>query len=213
MVPEIFLDEVVVEQCIVAVEEDYDAVPICHVVVPTALRRHRWSPAARKTRCGSMTACSRIPPPASMSVPLPPRPLLRLEFVVLVIIELVVEVVVVVEVFPVLVVRIVLVQLVVEVFVQVLILFEFLELFVDVVAATLERPLHRRCHGQHRHPQQRLELMETSPTTVPPASRCGPASGAPWRPARACAAGWTTASPRSTRRPRYTRAPVPDSPA
>src|SRR5690348_13827212 len=111
-------------------------------------------------------------PRVEQLVPLPPRPLLRLELVVLVIIELVVEVVVVVEVFAVLVVQVVLVQLVVEVFVQVLILFEFLELFVDVVAATLERPLHRRCHGQHRHPQQRLELMETSPTTAPPASRC-----------------------------------------
>src|SRR6266850_1753742 len=93
---------------------------------------------------------------------------------------------------------VVLVQLVVEVLVQVLVLFEVSELlFAETVAATLERPV-RRLTGQHCHPQLGLWLLferaiRLSPTTPPPTARSAPAYAAPWRPARACAAEWTTA--------------------
>src|SRR5882762_1994307 len=119
------------------------------------------------------------------------------EFVFLVV-ELVVQVVVLVEIVQVLLFKLVLVQLVVEVLVQVLVLFEVSELlFAETVAATLERPV-RRLTGQHCHPQLGLWLLferaiRLSPTTPPPTAHCAPACGAPWRPARACAAEWTTA--------------------
>src|SRR5437762_1258919 len=87
------------------------------------------------------------------SLPLPPRSLLGAELVLLFVVELVVQIVVLVEVVQVLVLELVLIQLVVEVLVEVLVLFEFLEiLFVETVAATLERPV-RRVTGQHCHPR------------------------------------------------------------
>src|SRR5512144_2526830 len=97
-----------------------------------------------------------------MSVPFTLRPLLGPEAVFVFVVELVVKVVVVVEVFHFLVVQLVLVQLVVEVLFELLVLLEVLELLVDVVAATLERPPHRRCHGQHRPPRRRLRLAYSS---------------------------------------------------
>src|SRR5207244_262488 len=123
----------------------------------------------------------------------------RPELVLLVIVEFVVQLVVLVEIVQVLLFKLVLVQLVVEVLVQVLVLFEVSELLVvETVATTLERPV-RRLTGQHCHPQLRSWLLLTSyptlPTTPRPTARCAPACAAPWRPARARAAGWTTASP------------------
>src|SRR6266850_1334869 len=86
--------------------------------------------------------------PYSPLVPLPLRPLLGPELVLVPIVELVVQVIVVVGVVAVLVVDLILVQIVVEVFVEFLILFEFSELLVDVVAPALERPIRRRLAGQ-----------------------------------------------------------------
>src|SRR6266446_1533779 len=73
----------------------------------------------------------------------------------------------------------------VEVFVEFLVLFEFSELLVDVVAPALERPVRRRLAGQHCPPPAEVSverpnsgtcsLRLTPPTT--PASRCGPACG------------------------------------
>src|SRR5207247_11103367 len=127
-----------------------------------------------------------------LSVPLPPRSLPLPELLVLFVVELVVQVVVLVQVVQVLLVKLVLVQLVVEVLVQVLVLFEVSELFVDTVAAALERPV-RRLTGQHCHPQLGLGLMVNEPsgsapppaTTPPPPARYGPTCDAPWRPSRA----------------------------
>src|SRR5439155_27159058 len=103
---------------------------------------------------GSTATCSRFA--LLRSLPVPPRPLLGAELLVLVVVEFVVQVVVLVEIVQLLLVKLVLVQLVVEVLVQVLVLFEVFELFVaETVAATLERPV-RRLTGQHCHPQLRL---------------------------------------------------------
>src|SRR5512144_1891683 len=138
-----------------------------------------------------------------MSVPFTLRPLLGPEAVFVFVVDLVVEVVVVVEVFHFLVVQLVLVQLVVEVLFELLVLLEVLELLVDVVAATLERPPHRRCHGQHRHPRLRLRLA-TRPWPAMSGRVCAVRSPG----ARACGAAPTTASLRSARRPQCTPAPT-----
>src|SRR6266566_1944741 len=80
------------------------------------------------------------------SFPFPPRALPRAGLVLLFVVEFVVQIVVLVEV--------------VEVLVEALVLFEFLEiLFVETVAATLERPV-RRVTGQHCHPLLGLWLNE-----------------------------------------------------
>src|SRR2546425_990588 len=102
-----------------------------------------------------------------LSFPIPPRSLPRPELLVLFVVELVVQVVVLVQVVQVLLVKLVLVQLVVEVLVQVLVLFEVSELFVETVAAALERPV-RRLTGQHCHPQLGLGLMVNEPSGYPP---------------------------------------------
>src|SRR6266699_2631247 len=63
----------------------------------------------------------------------------------------------------VLVLELVLIQVVVEVLVEALVLFEFLEiLFVETVAATLERPV-RRVTGQHCHPLLVLSVERALP--------------------------------------------------
>src|SRR6266566_24568 len=94
------------------------------------------------------------------SLPFPPRALPRAGLVLLFVVEFVVQIVVLVEVVQVLVLELVLIQVVVEVLVEALVLFEFLEiLFVETVAATLERPV-RRVTGQHCHPLLGLWLNE-----------------------------------------------------
>src|SRR5438045_8092243 len=83
-------------------------------------------------------------------LPLPLGSLLGPEVVLVRLVELVVEVVVIVFV-EILVVELVLVQLIIEVFVEFLVLFEFSELLVDLVAPALERPGGRRLAGLHCH--------------------------------------------------------------
>src|SRR5579884_1560831 len=171
------------------------------------MREHRRVPpqaACRSIRRGA-TGIAGAPRPIPTPAAAPARP----EILVLLVVELVVQIVVFVELL--------LLELVVEVLVQVLVLFEVFELFlVETVAATLERPV-RRVTGQHCHPQLRLWLMgrTSDPACVttprPPAAR-GRACAAPRRAGRACAAAPTTASPRSVRRPRCTRAPARASP-
>ena len=73
---------------------------------------------------------------SSSTAPIAARPFARPERVFVFVIELIVEVVVVVEVFRFLVIQIVLVQIIVEVLVEVFVLFEVLELLVDVVATS-----------------------------------------------------------------------------
>src|SRR6266571_1994775 len=91
------------------------------------------------------------------SLPIAAGGLLRLELLVLVVVEFVVQVVVIVEVVEVLLVAIVFVELVVEIVVELFVLLELLELFVVVtVAAALERPVHRRHTGEHRYLRLRL---------------------------------------------------------
>src|SRR6266700_1257335 len=78
------------------------------------------------------------------SLPFPPRALPRAGLVLLFVVEF-------------------LVQIVVEVLVEALVLFEFLEiLFVETVAATLERPV-RRVTGQHCHPLLGLSVERALP--------------------------------------------------
>src|SRR5882672_7064079 len=158
-----------------------------------------------------------FPFPVSL-LPFSLRSLLGPEVVLFALVELVVEIVVIVLV-QIVFVEIVLVQLIVEVFVEFLVLFEFSELLVDVVAPALERPVRRRLAGQHCPPPAEVSverpnsgthsLRLTPPTT--PASRCGPACGGRSRPRDACAAAATTVSPRSARRLRCTPAPAPRS--
>src|SRR5712691_3295092 len=153
------------------------------------------------------------PFPVSL-LPLPLRSLLGPEVVLIPLVELVVEIVVIVLV-QIVVVEIVLVQLIIEVFVEFLVLFEFPELLVDVVAPALERPIRRRLAGQHCPPPAEVHAERTpGPCPTPPitpASRCGPTCGAPWRLTAACEVAEMTASPRSARRPRCTPAPAPRS--
>src|SRR6266566_4690262 len=88
------------------------------------------------------------------SFPFPPRALPRAGLVLLFVVEFVVQV---------LVLELVLIQVVVEVLVEALVLFEFLEiLFVETVAATLERPV-RRVTGQHCHPLLGLSVERALP--------------------------------------------------
>src|SRR6266849_1792649 len=158
------------------------------------------------------------PFPVSL-LPFSLRSLLGPEVVLFPLVELVVEIVVIVLV-QIVFVEIVLVQLIIEVFVEFLVLFEFSELLVDVVAPALERPVRRRLAGQHCPPPAEVSIERpnsgtcslrlTPPTT--PASRCGPTCGAPWRPTTACGVATRSASPRSARRPRCTPAPAPRSP-
>src|SRR5712664_2466246 len=157
------------------------------------------------------------PFPVSL-LPLSLRSLLGPELVLFPLVELIVEVVVVVFV-EILIVELVFIQIIIEVFVEFLVLFEFSELLVDVVAPALERPVRRRLAGQHCPPPGEVyverpnsgtrSLRLTPPTT--PASRCGPACGGRSRPRDACAAAATTVSPRSARRLRCTPAPAPRS--
>src|ERR1700752_4496365 len=135
--------------------------------------------------------------------PLPFRSLLGPEFVLIAVVELIVEVVVIVLV-GILIVELVFVQLIIEVFVEFLVLFEFSELLVNVVAPALERPIRRRLAGQHCPPpaevsvERLLQDRSCPPATPPaPASRCGPACGGRSRPTDACGAAGMTASPRS----------------
>src|SRR5207245_1876887 len=154
------------------------------------------------------------PPP---SLPLALRSFARPEFLVLpLVVELVIQIVVLIEVIQVLVLQLVLVQVLVEVLVQVLVLFEVFELLIaETVATTLERPV-RRVTGQHCHPQLRLWLQVSNEQVAvratvppPPAPRDARVCGVPTRAARVCATAGTTASPRSTRRPRCIRARAP----
>src|SRR5258705_13907119 len=154
------------------------------------------------------------PFPVSL-LPLSLRSLRGPELVVFPLVELVVEVVVIVFV-AILIVELVFIQIIIEVFVEFLVLFEFSELLVDVVAPALERPGRRRLAGLHCPPPAEVSVERllqdpcpTPPTT--PASRCGPACGGRSRPRDACAAAATTASPRSTRRLRCTPRPAPRS--
>src|SRR5258706_4786470 len=90
------------------------------------------------------------PFPVSL-LPLSLRSLLGPELVLFPLVELIVEVVVVVFV-EILIVELVFIQIIIEVFVEFLVLFEFSELLVDVVAPALERPVRRRLAGQHCPP-------------------------------------------------------------
>src|SRR5712671_3711957 len=155
--------------------------------------------------------------PASSLFPFPLRSLLGPELVLFPLVELIVEVVVVVFV-EILIVELVFIQIIIEVFVEFLVLFEFSELLVDVVAPALERPVRRRLAGLHAHLRLRFPSNDRTPGPVPcptppttPASRCGPACGGRSRPRVACAAAATTVSPRSARRLRCTPAPAPRS--
>src|SRR5712664_187857 len=154
------------------------------------------------------------------SLPLPLRSLLGPELVLIRVVELVVEVVVVIFV-EILIVEFIFIQIIVEVFVELLVLFEFSELLVDVVAPPLERPVRRRLAGLHCPPPAEVTVERpnsgpppapwpTPPTT--PASHCGPACGVPSRRVDAYAAATRTVSLRSARRPRCTPAPAPRSP-
>src|SRR6266702_8403197 len=104
---------------------------------------------------------SAIPVPHSRSLfPLPLRSLLGPEVVLIPLVELVVEIVVIVFV-QIVVLEIVFVQLIIEVFVEFLVLFEFSELLVDVVAPALERPSRRRLAGQHCPPPAEVYAERT----------------------------------------------------
>src|SRR5712672_2511089 len=85
--------------------------------------------------------------PASSLFPFPLRSLLGPELVLFPLVELIVEVVVVVFI-----------QIIIEVFVEFLVLFEFSELLVDVVAPALERPVRRRLAGQHCPPPAEVSV-------------------------------------------------------
>src|SRR5207247_8755264 len=95
------------------------------------------------------------PPPPLLSAlclfPIPPRSPSGPEVVLFPLVELIVEVVVIVFV-EILIVELVFIQIIIEVFVEFLVLFEFSELLVDVVAPALERPVRRRLAGQHCPP-------------------------------------------------------------
>src|SRR5882672_5173111 len=97
-----------------------------------------------------------FPFPVSL-LPFSLRSLLGPEVVLFALVELVVEIVVIVLV-QIVFVEIVLVQLIVEVFVEFLVLFEFSELLVDVVAPALERPVRRRLAGQHCPPPAEVSV-------------------------------------------------------
>src|SRR5258706_682490 len=101
-----------------------------------------------------------FPFPVSL-LPFSLRSLLGPEVVLFALVELVVEIVVIVLV-QIVFVEIVLVQLIVEVFVEFLVLFEFSELLVDVVAPALERPVRRRLAGQHCPPPAEVNGERTS---------------------------------------------------
>src|SRR5436309_4933703 len=152
---------------------------------------------------------------ASSLFPFPFRSLLGPEVVLFPLVELIVEVVVIVFV-EILIVELVFIQIIIEVFVEFLVLFEFSELLVDVVAPALERPGRRRLAGLHCPPPAEVSverlLQDPCPTTpLAPASRCGPTCGARSRPATACGVATSSALPRSARRPRCTPAPAPRS--
>src|SRR5882672_1773808 len=106
-----------------------------------------------------------FPFPVSL-LPFSLRSLLGPEVVLFALVELVVEIVVIVLV-QIVFVEIVLVQLIVEVFVEFLVLFEFSELLVDVVAPALERPVRRRLAGQHCPPPAEVSSNDRTPGPVP----------------------------------------------
>src|SRR6266849_8186072 len=107
------------------------------------------------------------PFPVSL-LPFSLRSLLGPEVVLFPLVELVVEIVVIVLV-QIVFVEIVLVQLIIEVFVEFLVLFEFSELLVDVVAPALERPVRRRLAGKHYPPPAEVSVERPHTGTLCPA--------------------------------------------